>query len=420
MVILNYRSPYLRRILSTNKKKNDETLVHIKLPNVSPETFQVVLRYIYGGKLSVEEYDIPDLLKILVTASELNLQELNNYLQSFLIENNANWIEQNFNSVYQTSFESDSFPELQKYCNDLILKNPDKVFKSFNFSLIPENVLISLIQNDDLQMKEIQIWEHVLKWGIAQNPELPSDPSNFSKNDFKTLKNTLQHCIPFIRFLNLTSKEFSDKVLPYKKILSKELYMNLLETFLNTHPYCRPSGSKPRTGVIDSNIITNQHAELISKWVDKLNITDKPASLYKFNLLYRQSCDGFDISKFHEACDDQLRTVTIAKMKGRNKILGGYNPVEWKSVNGYSATEDSFIFSFEDNSIENYILSRVVNGNCAIWNGYNYGPYFGSYDLVFYGNSHNFSMIREYEKKIIDTESNFSVEECEIFQITKN
>jgi hypothetical protein len=34
MVILNYRSPYLRRILSTNKKKNNETLVHIKLPTV--------------------------------------------------------------------------------------------------------------------------------------------------------------------------------------------------------------------------------------------------------------------------------------------------------------------------------------------------------------------------------------------------
>ena len=30
MVILNYRSPYLRRILSTNKKNNDGTLLHIK------------------------------------------------------------------------------------------------------------------------------------------------------------------------------------------------------------------------------------------------------------------------------------------------------------------------------------------------------------------------------------------------------
>ena len=43
MVILHYRSPYLRRIL-TNKKKNDGTLVHIKLPNILPETFDVILR----------------------------------------------------------------------------------------------------------------------------------------------------------------------------------------------------------------------------------------------------------------------------------------------------------------------------------------------------------------------------------------
>ena len=44
MVILHYRSPYLRRVLSTNKKKNDGTLTHIKLSNVSAETFHIVLR----------------------------------------------------------------------------------------------------------------------------------------------------------------------------------------------------------------------------------------------------------------------------------------------------------------------------------------------------------------------------------------
>ncbi|PKY29871.1 hypothetical protein RhiirB3_418354, partial [Rhizophagus irregularis] len=43
MVILNYRSPYLRRILSTNKKKNDGTIAHIKLPNILPEIFQIIL-----------------------------------------------------------------------------------------------------------------------------------------------------------------------------------------------------------------------------------------------------------------------------------------------------------------------------------------------------------------------------------------
>ena len=44
MIILNYRSIYLRRILSINKKKNDGTLAHIKLSNISPEIFQIILK----------------------------------------------------------------------------------------------------------------------------------------------------------------------------------------------------------------------------------------------------------------------------------------------------------------------------------------------------------------------------------------
>ena len=70
-------------------------------------------------------------------------------------------------------------------------------------------------------MSEIQVWEHVLKWGIVQNPELPADIANYSKDDFKTLKNTLQQCIPFIKFNGLTSKEFMDKVLPYKEFCQR-------------------------------------------------------------------------------------------------------------------------------------------------------------------------------------------------------
>jgi len=44
MVILDYRSPYLRRILSTIKKKNDGTLMHVKIPNILPEIFRIILQ----------------------------------------------------------------------------------------------------------------------------------------------------------------------------------------------------------------------------------------------------------------------------------------------------------------------------------------------------------------------------------------
>ncbi|CAB4445219.1 unnamed protein product [Rhizophagus irregularis] len=76
MNILNYRSSYLRSILSTIERRNDGTLIQIKLPNILPEIFQIILRYIYGGSLPLEEYDALDVIKILVAASELSLQEL--------------------------------------------------------------------------------------------------------------------------------------------------------------------------------------------------------------------------------------------------------------------------------------------------------------------------------------------------------
>ncbi|CAB4440706.1 unnamed protein product [Rhizophagus irregularis] len=282
MVILHYRSPYLRRILSTNKKKNDGTLTNIKLPNISPGIFQIILRYIYGGNLSLNECDNLYIIQILIAANELSLQELISYLQSFLIENKANWMEQNFNLIYQTSFENDSFSELQKYCTNLMTKEPVKIFNSINFSSIPEKLLITIIQSDNLQM-----------------------------DDFKALKGTLQQSISFIKFYNLTSKEFMDKVLPYKKILPKELYKDLLKSFLslldpNSKLSNNLSSHLTNLKVIDSKIITFQHTELISKWIDKLEITDELTSRYEFKLLFRRSRDGFARHEFRRNLQRQI------------------------------------------------------------------------------------------------------------------
>ena len=44
MIILCYRSPFLRRTLASNKKNNDGGLTHIKLPDILPEIFQIILK----------------------------------------------------------------------------------------------------------------------------------------------------------------------------------------------------------------------------------------------------------------------------------------------------------------------------------------------------------------------------------------
>ncbi|CAB4426079.1 unnamed protein product [Rhizophagus irregularis] len=430
MVILNYRSPYLRRVLSTNERRNDGTLAHIKLPNILPEIFQIVLRYIYGGKISMKEFDISDIVKIMIAANELSLHELIPFLESFLIENKASWMEQNFNLIYQISFEDNSFLKLQKFCKDLISKEPKKIFNSPNFSSIPEKLLITLTQNDNLQMNEIQVWEHVIKWGLAQNPELPSDPTSFSKDDFNALRNTLQQCISHIRFHNLGSKEFLKKVKPYKKVLPKELYNDLLDYFLDNDskkpvPRIIEENKEIHSNNIDSKIITFQHLELISKWIDRLEIADRLATSYEFKLLYRYSRNdsnklnnGYD--KFRKICKNQSRTITVIKVKKSNEILGGYNPIEWKFDGYYGVTNDSFIFSFSNNSIENYNLSHVKNKERAIFSGtYSFNLAF-DLDLQLYSDAYDQFRVNceksSYEKHIGEI-NDLYVEEFEVFQI---
>src|ERR1051325_5147017 len=219
-----------------------------------------------------------DIIKILEAASEFSFRELISHLQSFL----ENWVERNFTLVYQTSFKHGSFSELQKFCTNLITNESKRILESADFTLVPEKLMISLIQNYNRQVSEVQVWEHVLKWGLAQNPELPSDTTNFSKENFKVLKRTIQQCIPYVRFRYFTSREFSDKVLPYEKILPKELYRDLLKIFLRISD----PDSKPNT--VDSKIISYQHVELISRWIDRLKITDKIKNSYEFKLSVRK------------------------------------------------------------------------------------------------------------------------------------
>ncbi|PKY34353.1 hypothetical protein RhiirB3_453983 [Rhizophagus irregularis] len=199
-------------------------------------------------------------------------------------------------------------------------------------------------------MNEIQVWEHLIKWGLAQNPELSSDLTSFSKDDFNTLKNTK------FNFQRIFEEKSRTSI---KEIESKN---------------------------IDSKIITNQHVEIISKWIDGLEITDKLASSYEFKLLYRDSEESggalVRIKKFHEVCDDHSRTVTIFKVKDRNEILGGYNPIEWKSDNN-----------------ENCILSRVNDETRAINNNIFDGPSFGL-DLYLCCGRKIFCKQHSYEKQI--------------------
>ncbi|RIB00056.1 hypothetical protein C2G38_1358562, partial [Gigaspora rosea] len=361
---------------------------------------------------------------------------------TYLIESKSSWLRLHFSRVYQKSFQNDKLHEFQKWCNDNIVKYPDKFFDSEDFTSIKENALVSIIKRDDLQMKEANIWKHVIKWGIAQNSDLASDLKNWTNENFLTLKNILKNCLPHIRYFQMSAEDIIDNVRPYQQILEKDLWDDISIKLMLPSRQVASIIFPPRTILTPklptrmtepfSLIINESHAAEIASWVDKKDntypIINNP---YEFKLLLRGTRDGFTADSFWRLCDKQTHLVIVMKIKGTDEILGGYNPIGWVKPIWcvFKYCNDSFIFSLKNETIQNSILSRVKNPDCAIicWN--NCGPHFGN-DLVmknnFNENKNCFARYTYYERQIRDTSmydngnrSKFSAEEYEIFQISK-
>ena len=84
-----------------------------------------------------------------MAANELCFQEIVDYLQKYFIEDKSEWIEQHFELTHQTSFRSNNLLELQQFCTDLMAKSPEKIFKSLDFTSLPEKSLVQLIKRDE-------------------------------------------------------------------------------------------------------------------------------------------------------------------------------------------------------------------------------------------------------------------------------
>ncbi|RIB05254.1 hypothetical protein C2G38_614012 [Gigaspora rosea] len=375
----------------------------------------------------------------MLVACELILEELVKYLEIFLIESNAHWLRLNFVRIHQKSFQNDKLLKLQEWCNDILVKYPNKIFESEEFTSLQENALVSLIKRDDLQMEEVKIWNYIIKWGIAQNSELSSNPEDLSNENFLALKSTLKNCLPLVRYFQMPGGDIYDHIQPYQQILEKNLWEDLVKRHMTPD---RPISSvvlPPRVILTQelphrstepfSNVINEEHAAEIASWIDKkadtYSMTNNP---YEFKLLFRGSRDGFTRDSFWNLCDKQKNLVIVIKVKDTDEILGGYNPIGWdKALYGLKSCKESFTFSLKNCAVQSSILSRVKDTVNAIHCSKNSGLIFSCSLYMYNSNRNNRCYCYEetsfYEKLIrekstyVSSCSFFSVEEYEIFQI---
>ncbi|RHZ86339.1 hypothetical protein Glove_52g147 [Diversispora epigaea] len=361
-VVLRYRSSYFDKELEnvTTNKNHVKTIIK---PNISAQIFEVILNYVY---------------------------ELSIKLESYLIESKASWLRAHFFLIYHSIFDSNDFESLKNFYNDIIAKYPNLIFESGDFTSLQETALISILKRDDLNIEEIKIWDYVIKWGIAQNPTLPTNSEEWTNENFEALKIILQQCLPLIRYFHISSEDIWEKVKSYEKILEKQLWDDMIQHHMfqiNLTIFSAPE-LPPRANEQFSTIINKEHVAELSSWIDRKSTTYSSENIpYEFQLILRGSKDGFNPKTFWNMCNGHAVTIVAVKVAETDEIVGGYNPLAWE------IQQVVFIFSLKNGNIQNSILNRVKDDRRALYyRNYNdqniYRPTFGAGE---FGMKSNFS-----------------------------
>jgi TLD len=116
-------------------------------------------------------------------------------------------------------------------------------------------------------------------------------------------------------------------------------------------------------------------SKIIKKSADKFFLFQLMCDIgTNLKLLYRGSRDGWNVSDFHNKCDEKGATLTLFHTD-KNIICGGYTAFSWKSADGkFEKDMAAFIFSLKTRKV--YHPTGEVESVCS---DVVRGPYFGRY-----------------------------------------
>ena len=175
---------------------------------------------------------------------------------------------------------------------------------------------------------------------------------------------------------------------------------------------------------IDSNIINdnlkNKQNSIINWIKQKINQND-----IKFEKIFIMSKNGNSSKDFHNYCDNKGPTLIIIKTT-KNKIFGGFTPLNWENRGGnkYDKNNETFLFSLD--SMKKYDMIDIEKE--AIYCSEEYGPIFGGSDFQIESNmnkgttfANKFTNFLSNENLVLTggkgNNESFEIEDFEVFKV---
>ena len=87
----------------------------------------------------------------------------------------------------------------------------------------------------------------------------------------------------------------------------------------------------------ESTIINNEQGKIIKDWIN-------PNLDINFNLIFKKSRDGSNVSDFHKFCDNKGKIILLIETNNNFKF-GGYTPLNFDSSDKLKNDNDSFLYN---------------------------------------------------------------------------
>ncbi|CAB4385807.1 unnamed protein product [Rhizophagus irregularis] len=367
--ILRASSQYFKDIIPAGIIKKDSMFTVIR-PQITPSIFEIILKYIYTGKLDLRNQSGADNFRLMFECYYLFLDELFVYVQFYLIEQQTPWIQQNFVLILNSIFNLPNYKKLQDLCIESICRNPLSFLTSNDFQLLNKYILLYFLKQDDFHGKNIEVivWNSLIKWGIKQTYGLENknNQKEWTDIDYDNLKNTLSIFIPYINFTSIPSEDFYDKVRPYEVIIPSVIYDEILAYYLI---------EQPKLCIYNSKIINPRFVNVISNLIDKKRLScpsifirteDDP--IYRFKLFSRCGLDGVDEEFFQDKYE--VANLILVKTLESDKIFAGYcsagiGSLKIESICAYDDYRNyspcDFVFSFKNDKENQNIKLKLTD-----------------------------------------------------------
>ena len=346
----------------------------IKLPHYNSDMFKHVMRYIYTGKIKLNDCEV---FEIILIATELGLYDLKRFFEDHITSTLS---VHNVCTIYSSAREmqerlpgtkcSEDFIDI---CLRFIGDNATECIHTSSFLNLSRDSLKQLLQSDHFALEEEDVWRAILAWA-KHRAGVTQPTAHWSEEEKSRVRAQLSGVIDHVRLLLIDSKVFAEEVEPTGAV---PLEMSLKRYRAAALPdKFKENSAQPRVTFRFFNgtkILSDEacmYQRVLNQWYGNVKAN--------WRMIYSASQHGFSAETFHNHCDGKAPTYVIIQSNEGN-ICGGYSDVPWGQTGKYVSSNKAFLFSLTNNTSGSTPQKfQVKKKMFAIAQYPNFGPIFGA------------------------------------------